>query len=237
MSRLNLMLVLGGALLGLVAATHLPLRAQGDGKPAGGAPERRPTIEKAPTRDASSGSIQDALLKPYHFRFGRPTSLSELAQRLSVDLGGPVVLDLAALDRLDLKPEDAVKLELDGVRLKTGLKLLLDQVGLTYHLVAEDNLLILTDKTGSEDPVERLASEVHELHRDIHRIQDSLDEVRELAGLPGPEGARVRKPTIIEELPENPEQKPKEGVAPLLPIAPAPDSPAKPKAPSARPRT
>ena len=45
-----------------------------------------------------------------------------------------MVVDLAAIERLDLKPEDTVKLELKGVRLKTGLKLLLDQVGLTYHL-------------------------------------------------------------------------------------------------------
>ncbi|MGC8642080.1 MAG: hypothetical protein ACP5XB_19625 [Isosphaeraceae bacterium] len=237
MSRFNVLLVLGGVLVGLIAAMHFPLHAQGDGKPAQGAARLRPTIERAPAREASSGSIHDALLKPYHFRFGQPTSLSDVAQRLSAELGGPVVLDLAALDRLNLKPEDAVKLELDGVRLKTGLKLLLDQVGLTYQLVAEDNLLILTDKQGSDDPVERLASEVHELHRDIHRIEDSLDEVRELAGLQGPDGALVRKPTIIEELPENPDQKPRQGARPGDPIVPAPDSSTKPKTQSVRPRT
>lgn len=188
-------------------------------------------------REASSASIQDAILKPYHFRFGRPTTLNDLAQRLSHDLGGPVVLDLAAVDRLDLKPEDTVKLELEGVRLKTGLKLLLDQVGLTYHLVPEDNLLILTDKEGSEDPIERLASEVHELHRDIHDIQDALDEVRELTGLQGDDEARVRKPTIIEELPENPDQKAKEGLKPETTPSPKPGPTTKPRTPSGRPRT
>ena len=39
------------------------------------------------------------------------------------------MLDLAALDRQGVEPDEAVQLELEGVRLKTGLKLLLDQVG------------------------------------------------------------------------------------------------------------
>ena len=51
---------------------------------------------------------------------------------------GAVVLDLAALGRQDVEPDDPVQLELEGVRLKTGLKLLLDQVGLTFRVVAED---------------------------------------------------------------------------------------------------
>ena len=59
-----------------------------------------------------------------------------------------MVLDLAALDRKSAKPDDTVQLELDGVRLKTGLKLLLDQVGLTFRVVAEDNLMIITDQEG-----------------------------------------------------------------------------------------
>jgi hypothetical protein len=238
MRQKSVLLVLGGVLVGLVAAAHLPLRAQPDGKPAEGPPDRRSPAPAVP-RASSTASIQDALLKPYSFRFGRPTSLNELARRLSHDLGGAVVVDLAALERLDIKPEDSVKLELEGVRLKTGLKLLLDQVGLTYRLVPEDNLLILTDKEGSEDPVERLAAEVHELHRDIHDIQDSLDEVRELTGAQGPEGAHVRKPTIIEELPEHQDQKPKEGLvpAPGPPPGPSPDSTTKPRTTTPRPRT
>ena len=126
------------------------------------------------------------------------------------DLGLPVVLDLAALERLDITPDDTVKLELEGVRLKTGLKLLLDQVGLTYKVIAEDNLLILTDKQGSEDPIERVMAEIHEIHRDIHDIQDALEEVRELTGLSGAEGAEVRKPTIIEEMPENQDARPQD---------------------------
>jgi hypothetical protein len=143
---------------------------------------------------------------------------------------------LAALDRKELKPEDTVKLELRGVRLKTGLKLLLDQVGLTYRVVAEDNLLVLTDKEGAEDPVERVAAELHELHRDIHEIQDGVDELREALGLSATEGARVRKPTIIEEMPENPELKHPPAATPKS--SPRLDPDTKPVLPpTTRPRT
>src|SRR5262245_17808483 len=203
MTRQNLFFVLAGVELGLIVATHLPLRAQGERK----SPVQRKDVvqpEIAPTTrsaSASSGSIQDALLRNYDFQFDQPTPLSEVSRRLSRELGAPVVLDLAALERLDLKPADTVTLGLQGVRLKTGLRLLLDQAGLTYRVVPEDNLLILTDKTGSEDPIERVLSELHELHRDVHDVQDTLDEIREMAGDQG-EGSRVRKPTIIEELPE-----------------------------------
>jgi hypothetical protein len=236
MRRLILLFVVAGVMVGLVAVSHLSLRAQSEFKTAA---EKNKAVAGGVTELAKlvqSDSVQDALLKPYPFRFARPTPLADVAQQLSRELGLPVVLDLAALGRLDVKPEDTVKLELQGVRLKTGLKLLLDQVGLTYKVVAEDNLLILTDKQGSEDPIERVMAEIHELHRDIHDIQDALDEVRELTGLSRADGARVRKPTIIEEMPENQDAKPQEGATSKPSTRPEPGS--KPQGlPSARPRT
>src|SRR5205823_5802410 len=97
-------------------------------------------------------------------------------------------------------------------------KLLLDQVGLTYRVVAEDNLLVLTDRQGADDPVNRVLSELKELHRDVHDVQDALDEVRTALGLDD-DGPKVRKPTIIEEMPAD---------------QPAPKGPA--ASPSPRPR-
>jgi hypothetical protein len=70
-------------------------------------------------------------------------------------------------------------------------------------LIAEDNLLLLTDSTGSSDPVDRVLTEVKALHRDVHDLQDAVDDILESLGLDGdPGGAKMRKPTIIEELPE-----------------------------------
>ena len=144
--------------------------------------------------------------------------MEEVCKHLRETLKAAVVLDLAALDRQKVEPGDSVQLELDGVRLKTGLKLLLDQVGLTYRIVAEDNLMIITDREGSEDPGERVWSELRALHRDLHELQASVDELREYLGDEGDEGPRVRKPTIIEEMPENNGERP--GRPPLKPENP-----------------
>jgi hypothetical protein len=174
--------------------------------------------ERTPAPEAGAVSVQDALLRPFPLPFNTPTRLDEVCRHLGRVLRAPVVLDKAALDRQELTPEDTVQLDLEGVRLKTGLKLLLDQVGLTYRVVPEDNLLIVTDKEGSDDPLDRVQAELKAIHRDIHDIQDALDYLREDLGL-DEGGPKMRKPTIIEEMPgekekdkggEKPEAKPQE---------------------------
>src|SRR5262249_29251432 len=97
----------------------------------------------------------------------------------------------------------------------TGLKLLLDQVGLTAHVVAEENLLVFTDREGSEDPLDRIWSDLRALHRDVHDVQDALDELSERLGVAkeNGEGPRVRKPTIIEDMPERARARPPEAGA------------------------
>jgi hypothetical protein len=201
-------LVLGLIGLGVVVSARLTLRAQ----------EPKPGEVGRAERTPESTSIQDALLRPFPLPFNTPTRLDEVCRHLGRVLRAPVVLDKAAIDRQELRPEDTVQLELEGVRLKTGLKLLLDQVGLTYRVIPEDNLLIVTDQEGAEDPLERVQAELKAIHRDIHDIQDALDYLREDLGLEEG-GPKVRKPTIIEEMPaekekekgdENPEKKPQE---------------------------
>ena len=166
-------------------------------------------------------SVQDALNRPFHFSFGKPTPLDEAARQIGRALNAPVIVDRAAIDRLGLKMDDEVQLELEGVRLKTGLKLLLDQLDLTYRVVPEDNLLIFTDREGSEEPLDRVLAQIKALHRDIHDLQDAVDEVRDTLSGDVEEGAKVRKPTIIEELPEaggkpaKPKDAPHRGATPL----------------------
>ena len=192
-----------GARRACVAATPPALPRPG-GRQAGRARRR--------SRDGSEPSTEPSGLRPGRAAEALSTSgsrgrrrLTEVAQRLGRELGAPVVLDLAALDRQEIEARrdgQARARRASGSR--PGLKLLLDQVGLTYRVVAEDNLLILTDNEGSEDPVEQMLAELQELHRDVHDLQDAVDELRDALGTSGPrEGARVRKPTIIEEVPEN----------------------------------
>jgi hypothetical protein len=166
--------------------------------------------QKAVNDVASTATLQEALLRPFRFPFSRPTSLAKVCAQLKESLKAAVVLDIAALDRKSVEPETTVQLELDGVRLKTGLKLLLDQVGLTYRIVAEDNLMIITDQEGSDDPAEKVWAELKAIHRDLHEVQDAVDEMRESLGIEGG-GPRVRKPTMIEEMPEIIDEKPQKG--------------------------
>ena len=142
----------------------------------------RPAGATAPAEDPAPGAISvgDALHRPFDFPFEEPTTLTDLQKYLAKALGAPVVLDLAALDRLDVDPEDTVQLDLKAVRLKTGLKLLLDQVGMTYHVVAEDNLLILTDAVEAGEPIDRALRELKALHLEMHDLRDAIDDLRDL---------------------------------------------------------
>jgi hypothetical protein len=187
MKRFRWLIALGLALLVVVAgATRWPVRAQ----------ERPPVASTGGTN-----SLQDALLRPCNIPFANDTTLDAVAQYLRKTLRVPVVLDPAALKRQELTPESKVRLQLEGVRLKVALHLLLEQAGLTYRIVPEDNLLILTDTKGAEEPAERVFAELKDLHRDIHDLQDAVDELRQRI-LPAEPEAELRKPTIIEEVPQ-----------------------------------
>ena len=126
-------------------------------------------------------SAQDALLRRVDLPFAEPTALVDVQKYLAETLGLAVVLDVAAMDRLDVDPdEDTVQLNLKGARLKTGLKLLLDQLDMTYRVEPEDNLLILTDATQAGDPAERALREIKALHDEMHDLQDAVDDLRDL---------------------------------------------------------
>jgi hypothetical protein len=223
MLRATCLLIVSGVIVGVVISSRFVLTAQIPGgaeqetskpSPLAGSPEKsrnrqsfaqeteQRTAQLPPAGGASPATLQEALLRTYRFPFARPTPLSEVCNHLKRTLHAPVVIDLAALERQHVEPDDQVQLELEGVRLKTGLKLLFDQVGLTYRVEPEDNLLIITDQEGSQDPVERIWAELRALHRDLHDVQDSVSELRGLFGDEQQIGPQVRKPTIIEEMPE-----------------------------------
>jgi hypothetical protein len=211
MSRLRACLILAG----LPAAVALAVVA-GSG-PVLNAQEGRVRADVAVAGGASTRSVQDALLLPFDFPFDKPTPLQEVARHLAATLHAPVVIDRAAIDRQGLKEDDDVQLRLGGVRLKTGLKLLLDQLDLTYHVVPEDNLLIITDAVGSENPIDGVATQLKSLHRDLHAVQDAVDDLRAALGA-GDTGGRMRKPTIIEEIvPEKGKDSGKPDSAPAEP--------------------
>ena len=205
----------------LVGSARWGLRAQVGGPASGKAKVAQKVEAKAKAAQPAepgqgrpaAASIQDAMLRPFAWHFREETTLQVVADHLNAVLGGQVILDRAALTRRRLTPESTVRLELEGVRFKTGLKLLLDQVGLTGRVVPEDNLLILTDVEGAEDPTERILAELKSLHRDLHDLRDALDDLREDLGYDAEPGPAVRRPTRIEKAPgrdgdDMPEERP-----------------------------
>ena len=193
---------------GLIGWARLSSNAQERGVGTAPSPTAPAKPRTAPPARAEGPpvSIQDAMLRPFVMPFGEPTSLEDVCKHLRQALGASVVLDLAALGRRKVTPQEKVQLDLKGVRLQTGLKLLLDQAGLTYRVVPEDNLLIVTDAEGSADRLDRVFSELEAVHRDLHTLQDALDEVRATLGIEEGEPT-MRQPTIIEEMPTRPEEK------------------------------
>jgi hypothetical protein len=133
------------------------------------------------------------------FPFGQGTTLKQVAEHLARESGGQVVIDRAALARLELDESAEVQLELKGIRLKTGLRLLLDQVDMTYRVEAEDNLLVLTDRLGAEDPMNRIVRELEELHLDLHEVKNRVSMLMEL--MIEPMQGDIRNPMMREELP------------------------------------
>ncbi len=160
---------------GLLATARWSLLAQ----ERGGRGPVRAKAEPAEPRNAGV-SVQDALLRPLDLPFAQETTLEEVRQYLGKALGAQVVLDRGALDRLDLAADDTVQIDLKGVRLKVGLALLLDQVGMAFRVEPEDNLLILTDPQGSDDANKRMQAELKSLHRELHDLQDSVDDLLDL---------------------------------------------------------
>ena len=181
---------LAGLLVLLIGASPRNFRGQSS------VPANPPVA--APTAQLTPG-VQDLLLRSFNMPFAQRTSLEQVAIVLAEKLGIPVVLDRAALIRLELEPADTVQLELNGARLKTSLQLLLDQVAMTYQVVPEDNLLILTDDRSAADPFRLILNELSTLHLEIHDLRTEVQLLREATAGVG-EDPGMKTPATREEL-------------------------------------
>ena len=139
--------------------------------------DKSPRVERRSTPKGSI-SLVEAMLKPSDLPFQEPTTLEHVEAHLRKLLGAPVVIDRAALERKDLTTESTVHIDrLEGVRLKTALRLLLEPIGLVARVIPDDHILLLTDLEGSEDPNERILAELKAVHRELHDVQNALDDV------------------------------------------------------------
>ncbi|HEU5118303.1 MAG TPA: hypothetical protein VFT74_16920, partial [Isosphaeraceae bacterium] len=91
-----------------------------------------------------------ALNQPTEMPFPEKTPLQDVLNHLrqatvsqTLPCGLPIYLDPIGLENLDLTPESPIRMQLEGVRLKTTLELLLKQLGLVY--VVRQGVVIITD--------------------------------------------------------------------------------------------
>jgi hypothetical protein len=204
MMRARLGLAAAAALIvaSIVLARLGAFAQEGSAKPA---PKGMRFVRPLRPQPATSISIQDALLVPCDIEYAADTTLERIAADLHQLVGGPVVLDPAALKRQKLTPQSTLGLKVAGVRLKVALKLLLEQAGLAYRVEAEDNLLLITDQQGTGESTDRILTELRDLHRDLHDVQDAVEELYQSLA---PAEGEMRKPTIIEEVPDDKKPKP-----------------------------
>ena len=212
-----MVLVMVLVIAGVVGRREVPAQDTAPARPKA-SPAPPPTAKKQPAPTphsehapalAHEGSLEAVLGQKSSASFAAPVSLAELVKALRKQTHAAVVLDPGALKRLQITADEKVALDLEGVRLGTMLRLLLGQVNMTYKVVPEDNLLILTDDKGADDRIDLMARELEELHQDVHDLQDAVEAIYDAVA---PEPA-LRRPTIIEEHPGD-----DKGKAPTAPV-------------------
>jgi RNA polymerase sigma factor (sigma-70 family) len=103
-------------------------------------------------RSPRTQAIVKALEEPIAMSFAKPTALKDVLRYIKAATAGPehsglaIYVDPLALAQHNLKPETPVALDLEGVPLKTSLRLLLKQLGLAYCV--KDGLLMISSPEG-----------------------------------------------------------------------------------------
>ncbi len=109
-------------------------------------------------RDPKTQSILDKLKEPVSMPFPNDTPLEEVLEYVKNatkgpnDNGIPIYVDPIGLNEADKTMASTVTLNLEGVPLKTTLKLLLKQLGLVYTV--KDGLLTITYENSEDTPTE-----------------------------------------------------------------------------------
>jgi hypothetical protein len=155
---------MGGGMGGMGAA----MRGMGAG------PARKRRIRSSIAETAAQLAIRDsnpksrAILKkleePISMQFPEPTPLDDVlkyVKQASVTenyAGIPIYVDLKALDEAEVKLQSPVIVDLEGVPLKTTLRLLLKQLGLAYCV--RDGVLIVSSEEGIAEELEEAQLEL-----------------------------------------------------------------------------
>jgi hypothetical protein len=109
-------------------------------------------------RDPKTKSILAKLDEPISMSFPNETPLEDVLKYIKSatqgpnDTGIPIYVDPVGLNEAEKTMTSPVTLDLEGVPLKTTLRLLLKQLGLTYTV--KDGLLTITSESSEDQPTE-----------------------------------------------------------------------------------
>jgi hypothetical protein len=119
-----------------------------------------------------AAKIEKALrgqLKPQGLHFA-DAPLEEVAAVLQETYGIPVQMDSASLDEIGIDPQEPVTVSLHGISLRSALRLMLKQLGLTY--IIQNEVLLITTPEAAESELTTCVYDVRDL---LHRKRSGVD--------------------------------------------------------------
>lgn len=127
----------------------------GGGLVGGGGENRRakPPAPKSPQEEARDQAIREKLEKPISLPFESETPLDDIIKYVKQstagpdDSGIPIYLDPVGMREADVTMSSPIKINVEGIPLKTSLRLMLRQLGLGYAV--KDGLLIISEAESS----------------------------------------------------------------------------------------
>src|SRR5262249_2660690 len=121
----------------------------------------------------SSQAVVTALEKPVGMSFANDTPLADVLKYIKAELrlpngnGIPIYVDPVGLAQAESKETSPVRIDVDGIPLRTSLRLVLKQLNLAYCV--KDGLLIISSVEGvlqelkeARETIEQLAQPVRE---------------------------------------------------------------------------
>jgi RNA polymerase sigma factor (sigma-70 family) len=139
----------------------------------------------AEQQNPKNGALVQELDQPWEMSFSKPTPLQDVLKyiKTTVKKSGrtplPIYVDPKALKEEGLTLASPVVMDLEGVPLKTALRLMLKQLGLAYCV--RDGVVIISSLDGIREELTEAASEIYSSDADqLGQILESMQKQRAL---------------------------------------------------------
>ena len=174
-----------------------------------GEPPLVPTVHHIPPVTERSARVWLKLQKRVAMNFPNETPLEDVIRYVKEatvekeDKGIPIYVDPVGLQEAQKTMTTPVQIDLEGVPLAVSLKLVLEQLGLSYN-VREDGLLVITsgnEDEGPFDPQKKLHDDLNMLRSEVKGLKSLLAHMRRQRRPAFPRGqqARVADPAAEED--------------------------------------